>query len=225
MSIEVNYAGLDHAHTNASGAYTENTIAFKRGFDLFLCIIAMPFVLLVVIPIALLVAIDGHNPFFTQIRVGRNGREFRCLKFRTMIVDAERKLAEVLQNDPAIRAEWDETHKLKNDPRITLIGRFLRKTSLDELPQVWNVLRGDMSLVGPRPVVPDELPRYGTAVTIYLACVPGVTGLWQVSGRSDVSYAARVALDVQYVERWSPLLDLKILLLTAPAALGRRGAY
>lgn len=225
MSLELNVLDIGYPRDGVTGAYSRTSIFVKRAVDFVICLAAMPFVLLVVLPIALLVALDGHSPFFSQQRVGRNGKMFACLKFRTMVVDAERKLEEYLIDNEAMRAEWNATRKLKNDPRITAIGRFLRKTSLDELPQVWNVLRGEMSLVGPRPVVTEELPLYGSATAVYLACLPGITGLWQVSGRNDVSYDARVALDVEYAENWSLLLDMKILLLTAPVALGMRGAY
>ncbi|MGH6871090.1 MAG: sugar transferase [Rhizomicrobium sp.] len=225
MSLEMNVAGLNYTPGVAVGAYTKSSILVKRVFDTIFVIAGLPFALLVMIPIALLVAMDGHNPFYMQRRVGQHGKMFGCIKFRSMEVDADRKLDGYLAKDPALRAEWDETRKLKNDPRITRIGRFLRKTSLDELPQIFNVLLGQMSLVGPRPVVAEELPLYGSAAAVYLACLPGITGLWQVGGRCDVSYDARVALDVNYAERWSLRQDLKILLLTIPVALGRRGAY
>ena len=197
----------------------------KRLIDAVLCFLAMPVVLVIGIPIALLIMLDGGGPFFAQTRIGRGGNRFHCLKFRTMVPHAERELQRILDRDPVARAEWERDFKLKNDPRVTLIGRFLRKTSLDELPQFLNVLVGEMSVVGPRPVTPQELSLYGENAQIYLACTPGITGLWQVSGRSDVSYANRVALDVRYALTWSPLQDLKIMLLTLPAMLSRRGAY
>jgi exopolysaccharide production protein ExoY len=225
MSLEMNVGELEYAPDGAAGAYTKTSIFLKRIVDI-LCVIAgLPLVILVMVPIAILTAMDGHSPFFSQMRVGRNGKLFPCLKFRTMVVDAERILEDYLATDDALRAEWNETRKLKCDPRITAVGRFLRKTSLDELPQVWNVLKGQMSLVGPRPVVSDELPLYGSATAVYLACLPGITGLWQVSGRNDISYESRVSLDVEYAENWSLAQDFKILFLTIPVALGKRGAY
>jgi exopolysaccharide production protein ExoY len=176
--------------------------------------------------LAMIVRADGGPAFYAHERVGRGGRRFGCLKFRSMVVDSAARLEALLASDPAARAEWEATRKLRHDPRITWIGRFLRATSLDELPQLINVLRGDMSLVGPRPVVATELAaHYGTAAEHYLAVRPGITGLWQVSGRSDTSYAERVALDVRYATTPSLLEDVRILLRTPAAVLLRRGAY
>lgn len=197
----------------------------KRLTDATLCLLAMPLVLLVGLPVALLIMLDGASPFFTQTRIGRGGNRFKCLKFRTMVPDAERRLKRILETDPVARAEWARDFKLKNDPRITLIGRFLRKTSLDELPQFLNVLVGEMSIVGPRPVTRQELSLYGEHAELYLSCTPGITGLWQVSGRNDVSYADRVALDIRYALTWSPLQDLKIMFKTLPVMITRKGAY
>lgn len=176
--------------------------------------------------IAALVKRDGGKVFYAHERVGRGGRLFGCLKFRSMVADADRRLAALLDRDPAARAEWEATRKLKNDPRVTWIGRFLRASSLDELPQLINVLKGEMSLVGPRPVQAAELAAfYGAAAQHYMAVRPGLTGPWQISGRSDTSYAQRVALDVQYVAHPSLATDVKILLRTPVAVLARRGAY
>ncbi|MCW8086470.1 sugar transferase [Sabulicella glaciei] len=176
--------------------------------------------------LALLVRSDGGPAFFAHPRVGRNGQVFGCLKFRSMVVDSQARLAALLAADPAARAEWEETRKLRVDPRVTRIGRILRATSLDELPQLLNVLRGDMSLVGPRPVQQAELESYyGAAAIHYMSVRPGITGLWQVSGRSETSYAQRVALDVAYVSRPSLLADLRILLRTPVAVLSRKGAH
>jgi Undecaprenyl-phosphate galactose phosphotransferase WbaP len=181
-----------------------------------------PFFLIV----ALMVRADGGPAFFAHQRVGRGGKLFGCLKFRSMVIDSQARLETLLANDPAARAEWEATRKLKNDPRITRIGRFLRSTSLDELPQLINVLRGEMSLVGPRPVQEAEIDRYyGASAAHYMAVRPGITGLWQVSGRSETSYESRVALDVAYVSRPSLLADISILLRTPVAVLSRRGAH
>jgi lipopolysaccharide/colanic/teichoic acid biosynthesis glycosyltransferase len=175
---------------------------------------------------ALMVRADGGPAFFAHQRVGRGGKLFGCLKFRSMVIDSQARLETLLANDPAARAEWEATRKLKNDPRITRIGRFLRSTSLDELPQLINVLRGEMSLVGPRPVQEAEIDRYyGASAAHYMAVRPGITGLWQVSGRSETSYESRVALDVAYVSRPSMIADLTILLRTPVAVLSRRGAH
>lgn len=158
-------------------------------------------------------------------RVGRDGRTFECLKFRTMVPNADQVLRELLERDPAIKAEWVRDHKLRSDPRVTRLGRFLRRTSLDELPQLWNVMRGEMSLVGPRPVVREELLRYGRNVRAYLSAKPGITGLWQVKGRNDTDYRRRVVLDTYYVKNQGLLLDLYILLKTTRVVLGGSGAY
>ena len=158
-------------------------------------------------------------------RVGRDGQMFSCLKFRTMIPDADQVLRDLLESDPALRAEWVRDHKLRHDPRVTRLGRFLRRTSLDELPQLVNVLRGEMSLVGPRPVVREELLRYGRNVGTYLAVKPGITGLWQVTGRNDTDYRRRVVLDTYYVRNQNLLLDLYILAKTTGVVLGGSGAY
>ncbi len=175
--------------------------------------------------IALLVRRDGGPVFFAHTRVGRGGALFGCLKFRSMVTDSQERLRAHLAADPVARAEWDATRKLKNDPRVTRVGRFLRATSLDELPQLFNVLRGEMSLVGPRPVQQAELEGlYGAAAAYYMAVRPGITGLWQVSGRSETSYAQRVALDVAYVAAGSFWQDVRILLRTPVAVLSRKGA-
>ena len=198
----------------------------QRTFDL---AVAIPlFVLLapIIIMIALAVWInDGGAAFYGQMRIGRHGRSFRCWKFRSMVTDSDAVLAKVLELSPDARAEWARDHKLKRDPRITWIGGFLRSSSLDELPQLWNVLRGEMSLVGPRPIVVAEVGRYGSRFHDYCTCRPGITGLWQVSGRNDTSYRRRVAIDAVYARRASLRLDIAILARTIPAVLFRRGSY
>ena len=167
---------------------------------------------------------DGAPIFFGHYRVGRDGRLFRCLKFRSMLLDADIALAELLERSPEARAEWERDQKLSNDPRITPVGHFLRKTSLDELPQLLNVLRGEMSLVGPRPITVDELRRYGGTRWHYLSVRPGITGLWQVSGRNNTTYDERVALDRHYVEHHTLSGDVGILLKTIRVVLRREGA-
>ncbi len=168
---------------------------------------------------------DGGPIFFAHRRLGRDGRRFACLKFRSMATDAQARLNQLLAIDPAARAEWERDHKLRSDPRITRLGEFLRRSSLDELPQLFNVLRGEMSLVGPRPIVEAEARRYGHRIRNYCSVRPGITGLWQVSGRNNTSYRRRVAIDVVYSKRKSLLLDGRILLMTIPAVLLRRGSY
>ena len=177
------------------------------------------------IVICLLIRRDGGNAFFAHYRVGKDGKLFGCMKFRSMISNSQEVLKTLLENDAEARMEWERDQKLKNDPRITPVGNFLRKTSLDELPQLINVLRGDMSLVGPRPVTQEELSRYGEEVTFYLRVKPGITGLWQVSGRNDTTYETRVALDTWYVQNWSVYNDLVILFKTIKVVIGRDGSY
>jgi exopolysaccharide production protein ExoY len=162
---------------------------------------------------------------FRHKRVGFNGEHFGCLKFRTMVTDAPDRLRQLLDSDPMAAAEWAARRKLRYDPRITTIGVILRKSSLDELPQLFNVLRGDMSIVGPRPVTEEELVRYSSSVGAYLACRPGITGLWQVSGRSNATYNRRVACDTFYARNWSMVLDAKILIVTIPSVLFFDNAY
>jgi len=202
---------------------TRNVV--KRTID----IVGASSLLIAMSPILLImgaiVMSDGGRPVFGHVRIGRNGRKFRCLKFRSMVTGADVVLKQLLATDPKAREEWERDFKLKNDIRITPIGRLLRRTSLDELPQLWNVLRGEMSLVGPRPIVDEELKRYGTDVHYYLATKPGMTGLWQVSGRNDVDYATRVSLDVSYAKDCSLALDVLILLKTFKVIFKRDGAY
>jgi exopolysaccharide production protein ExoY len=162
---------------------------------------------------------------FRHRRVGFRGRYFQCLKFRTMVSNSEECLSKYLVSNPQANAEWAATRKLRFDPRVTAIGSILRKTSLDELPQLFNVLRGEMSIVGPRPVTQEELVRYSSNVDAYLACRPGITGLWQVSGRSGTSYDKRVACDAFYARNWSMILDAKIVIVTIPAVLDSDNAY
>lgn len=168
---------------------------------------------------------DGGNAIYGHPRIGRNGKIFKCLKFRSMVVNSKEVLDELLRTDPEARAEWEKDFKLKNDPRITKIGAFIRKISLDELPQLFNVLKGEMSLVGPRPIVADELERYQDDVEYYLMAKPGMTGLWQVSGRNDVDYNTRVYFDSWYVKNWSLWNDIAILFKTVNVVLKKDGAY
>ena len=169
---------------------------------------------------------SGPGPVvISQERVGKDGQPFRILKFRTMRPDADRVLGELLSSDPEAKAEWDVSRKLRNDPRVTRPGRFLRRSSLDELPQLYNILAGHMSFVGPRPVMPDEVERYGSSAHLYTKVAPGLTGLTQVSGRSELPYDERVRLDTYYVRNWSIWLDLVILGRTLSAVVAGRGAF
>ena len=186
--------------------------------------------LIVLLPLILLIAatvlvIDPGPVLFRHKRIGRDARPFFCLKFRSMVVDAQARLDHLLQTDPDARMRWERDHKLADDPRITRIGKFLRASSLDELPQLINVLCGEMSLVGPRPIVESEVSRYGRYISDYYSATPGVTGLWQISGRSNTTYRRRVALDVAFARSQSVSLYFRILFMTVPAVVFARGSY
>lgn len=196
---------------------------FKRVFDIFFALLTLPFLAPIIAAIWVLVRLDGGAGFFGHSRIGRNGKVFKCMKIRTMVPDAEAQLKLYLAANPEAAAGWARDFKLDHDPRITRIGQFLRKSSLDELPQIWNVLRGEMSFVGPRPVTAPELELYGSAARIYEQMRPGITGLWQVSGRNDISYAARVALDVRYFRTASLSVDIATIVATARAVLHMTG--
>ena len=198
----------------------------RRTMDVALASLALLFLAPVMVLVALLIWTQDRGPvFFAHGRIGRDGRAFKCLKFRSMLVDSEARLRKLLAESPEARAEWERDHKLRNDPRITALGSFLRRSSLDELPQLFNVLAGEMSLVGPRPIVTAEVARYGRRFGHYCSVRPGITGLWQVSGRNDVSYRRRVAIDTCYAQNQSIALDLRILLATIPSVLLRKGSY
>jgi len=197
----------------------------KRAMDLIGSLLLIIMLSPILIIIAFLIHRDGGASFYSQERVGYGGKIFKCLKFRSMVVNSKQRLEEVLESCPEARSEWEKDFKLKNDPRITAIGSFLRKTSLDELPQLFNVLRGDMSLVGPRPIVEDELRRYGALKGKYLSTRPGMTGLWQVSGRNDTTYRERVSLDCYYVDNWKLHTDIFLLIKTLTVVFHGRGAY
>lgn len=197
----------------------------KRLFDLTGSIIIIALLSPLLLYISLKVKKDGGPAIYGHERIGKDGKSFKCLKFRSMVINSKEVLDELLKTDPDAKKEWDATFKLKNDPRITKIGTFLRRTSLDELPQLFNVLKGEMSLVGPRPIITAELERYNDEVDYYLLSKPGMTGLWQVSGRSDVDYETRVYLDAWYVKNWSMWNDIAILFKTIGVVLKRDGAY
>ena len=199
---------------------------FKRIFDLVCTICGGLLISPVLLFLTVWVAIDnGGRVIFAHQRVGKNGKMFFCYKFQTMLPNAQELLKDYLEKNPEARKEWEESFKLTHDPRVTRLGAFLRKTSLDELPQLWNVLRGDMSLVGPRPIVKEEIPRYHDNIREYYMVLPGITGMWQVSGRSDTTYEERVAMDTWYVRNWSVWIDLMYLFKTVKAVFAQRGAY
>ncbi|MDG6894866.1 undecaprenyl-phosphate galactose phosphotransferase WbaP [Volucribacter amazonae] len=197
----------------------------KRTMDIIGSITVITLLSPLLLIIYFMIKKDGGNAIYGHTRIGRNGKPFNCLKFRSMVVNSKEVLEHLLATNPIAKAEWDKDFKLKNDPRITSIGRFLRKTSLDELPQLFNVLKGEMSLVGPRPIVKEELARYQQDVDYYFMAKPGMTGLWQVSGRNDVDYETRVYFDAWYVKNWSLWNDIAILFKTIKIVLNRSGAY
>lgn len=198
----------------------------KRFLDILICTLAMPVALPLGFILALIILLDSKGaPIYRQQRIGKNGEPFMLYKFRTMIPNADTVLQTYIENDPELAREWQQTQKLKNDPRLTRAGQFLRKTSLDELPQVFNILRGNMTLVGPRPIVENERSKYGRYFEEYCEVRPGLTGLWQTSGRNDTTYSQRVAYDHYYINHWSLALDMWILAKTIPVAFSGRGAY
>ena len=198
----------------------------KRIFDLVATICGGLLILPILLILAILVGIDNKGRIiFAHRRVGRNGKIFPCYKFQSMVSDAQERLEEYLAKNPEARKEWEESFKLTNDPRVTKLGAFLRKTSLDELPQLWNVLMGDMSLVGPRPIVTKEVERYGDYIREYYMVPPGITGMWQVNGRSDTTYEERVSMDTWYVRNWSVWIDLVYLFKTVKTVFTGKGAY
>lgn len=198
----------------------------KRAFDFAVATLALIFLLPLFATVALLIKLNDGGPiFYSHRRIGRHGERFWCLKFRTMAVDADERLADILLSDPRAAEEWQSTQKLRRDPRVTALGTFLRKSSIDELPQLWNVIRGEMSIIGPRPITRAELNRYGRERRYYLLVRPGITGLWQVSGRSSAGFDKRIRYDRQYLEDWSWLGEFWILLMTIPALLNTKNAY
>ena len=198
----------------------------KRGMDLILMVIMIPTIVPIMLIIALMIKMDSRGKvFFTHTRIGKGGRKFKVLKFRTMVLDADKKLEQFLEKHPELKMEWKYNHKLRSDPRVTKVGRTLRRFSLDELPQFMNILKGEMSLIGPRPITDDEVAKYGDSFEFYKLVRPGLTGLWQVSGRNNTSYRRRVELDEYYVCNWSLKLDIKILIQTVKVVLMGEGAY
>jgi exopolysaccharide production protein ExoY len=197
----------------------------KRVFDVVAALGLLVFFGPLLLLLAVAVSRDGGPVLFGHRRIGANGQPFICWKFRSMVVDAEAALKRTLATDPEARREWERDFKLRNDPRVTRLGRFLRKSSLDELPQLFSVITGEMSLIGPRPIVAEEITRYGAGFSDYAACRPGLTGLWQVSGRNDIDYAERVAIDSRYARQWSFVQDMSILFRTIGVVLRRSGAY
>lgn len=223
---------ISSIHHKGMALYIKNNLlslvdkTLKQIFDYILASVGILLLspVLVLLFGVVFVATKG-NPFFSHERIGFRGKKFRVWKFRTMYVDADKRLENLLQECSTCKEEWEKDFKLKEDPRITKVGNFLRKTSLDELPQLINVIRGEMSLVGPRPIIDDEVQKYGEYFDYFKAVKPGITGMWQVSGRNDIDYDERVQLDVWYVRNWSIQLDIEILIKTVMVVLGRKGSY
>jgi exopolysaccharide production protein ExoY len=216
-SLVKTHSGLQFA---LLGSQVPGRITHKRIIDIILALVGIIVLSPLLVICFILTKVSSPGPaVFRHRRVGFNGSHFDCLKFRTMVTDAPERLRKLLESDPVAAAEWAASRKLRRDPRVTAVGTIFRKLSLDELPQLFNVLNGDMSIVGPRPITDEELERYSSSVTEYLACRPGITGLWQVSGRSTTTYDERVAHDTFYARNWSVVLDAKILIWTVPALL------
>jgi len=214
---------VNKSKTTGDGLYKDG---FKRALDILLFFLCLPIVLPVLLLLIVLIKVGSRGPaIFKNERIGRNGKKFNCLKLRTMCVNAEEELKKLLQENEILRREWEEDQKLKNDPRITRLGNIIRAFSLDEIPQIFNVLKGEMSFVGPRPIVEEEIAKYENRYKYYKKVRPGITGLWQINGRNDTSYKDRVVLDSKYSEIVNFALDIKILAKTIPVVLSQKGAY
>lgn len=202
------------------------SLALKRMLDFALLLLSAPITIPLTIVVAILVKLTSEGPaFYGHKRIGKNGREFKCWKFRSMVIDADKQLEKILAENPEMRAEWEKDRKFTNDPRITKVGKILRKTSIDEIPQFFNILTGEMSFIGPRPVTKPELKRYGNKSDFILSVQPGLSGMWQISGRSDTGYEERIILDSYYIQNWSIWLDLWIIIKTVYVVIKGKGAY
>jgi len=202
------------------------SLFWKRFIDLLLLLLSSPVTIPVTAFVALIVKITSPGPiFYGHKRIGKNGKEFKCWKFRSMVIDADKQLEKILAENPEMRAEWEKDRKFTNDPRVTKIGKILRKTSIDEIPQFFNILTGEMSFIGPRPVTEPELAKYGKKSDFILSVQPGLSGMWQISGRSDTGYEERVTLDSYYIQNWSVWLDIWIIIKTVYVVLRGKGAY
>jgi exopolysaccharide production protein ExoY len=228
MNVEYRPSPLSDSNSNSIAVGFEKPLGgiWKRGLDIVVALSTLIFLSPLFLLVSLLVKLsDGGPVFYSHTRIGYKGNMFGCLKFRTMCIDADERLEGYLKDHPDAADEWEKSQKLKRDPRLTAIGSALRKTSLDELPQLINILRGDMSLVGPRPVILDEIERYGPYAAYYYRARPGLTGLWQVSGRNDTTYDERVEFDVSYCINWSIWKDLTIVFRTLPVLFSGHGSY
>lgn len=222
LAASKKYKSSRDTHANSTSWVQDFWLTlFEKSFALLALVFFLPFFVIA----SLIILLTDRGPIiFAHNRIGKNGKTFKCLKFRTMVTDASEQLENLLARDPQAKAQWDATQKLDDDPRITCIGEFFRKTSFDELPQFWNVLKGEMAIVGPRPIVAAEMPRYGDDIDAYLSVKPGITGNWQVNGRGVTTYDERVKMDVEYVETKSFKKDIGIILRTVKVVLSRSGA-
>jgi lipopolysaccharide/colanic/teichoic acid biosynthesis glycosyltransferase len=226
MNTEIDFSSNPVIVSDGIRSYGVPQNPWGRIFDIALILLAAPYILLFFLVMSILIMLDSRGaPLYSQTRIGKGGRRFKAHKFRTMVMNADQILQRYLDESPELKAEWLATHKLKHDPRVTRVGAILRKLSLDELPQFWNILVGEMSLIGPRPIVDAEIERYGKCFELYKQARPGLTGLWQVSGRSDTSYQRRVELDEYYLLNRSLKMDILILFKTVYVVVGRKGAY
>jgi|ERR1700722_47078 exopolysaccharide production protein ExoY len=224
MNMDIGEARSGYRRSHSAPHLRHISLSSQRIMDCVICLLAAPFAIAVGLVIALLIKLDGGPAFYSQLRIGLGGQPFNCHKFRSMILGADERLRDVLALDPLARAEWEHYQKLARDPRVTRIGKLIRATSLDELPQLINVWRGEMSIVGPRPIMTDQVGLYGEHFGDYCALRPGITGLWQIGGRNNCTFAERVRLDMEYARTWSMLRDVRIILLTVPAVLAGKGA-
>jgi hypothetical protein len=206
---------------------TKKTNLFaKRLIDLLLIVLSFPIVLPVCAVVSLIIKLTSPGPvFYGHLRVGKNGKSIKCWKFRSMCQDADKKLDEILAHNPEMQKQWERDRKLVDDPRVTAVGKFIRKTSIDELPQFLNILTGEMSFIGPRPVTQGELVKYGEQADYILSVTPGLSGMWQTSGRSDTEYEERITLDTYYIQNWSIWLDIWLIIKTVWVVFKRKGAY
>jgi len=226
MNNNIELLSLRSFAPGIAGRYVVRKSPLSRVLDVFLVLLACPSFILLIVVLAVLIMLESRGGvFYSQVRIGKGGKKFKAYKFRTMVQNADHILQNYLDKSPELNAEWLANHKLKRDPRVTRVGAFLRKFSLDELPQLWNIFIGEMSLIGPRPIVDEEIEKYGECFELYKQVCPGLTGLWQVSGRSDTSYERRVELDEYYLLNWSIKLDIQILLKTVLVVLRKNGAY
>ena len=226
MSMKVRDLGGILAFSSTHNLTKNGSLFIKRLIDLSLLIVSCPVVIPLVIIISFLVKVTSPGPvFYGHKRVGKNGTEIKCWKFRSMVINADQMLDKILAEHPEMREEWERDRKFTNDPRVTKLGKFLRKTSLDEIPQLWNILCGEMSFVGPRPVTKPELARYGDLADFILSVKPGLSGMWQISGRSDTGYEERITLDSYYIQNWSVWLDIWIIIKTVWVVVKGKGAY